>query len=110
MIGDDEYCDRCDHYADDVNFLLKSKDECLCLCHVLNEEIEHQQILGIVFTRINRMCDKCNIVYTEHTMICRCGNDRLRTFRIRNNLKELEKNFKENESLFIKLAWRKKKK
>lgn len=59
------------------------------LSNALNEAVENHE-LAITFEKVTKMCDKCEITFPEHITICdKCGNDRLRSFRIVNNLVEI---------------------
>ncbi len=46
------------------------------------------------YIRIHKMCDKCELVYPEHYVICiKCGTENLRAFKIHNNEHELARNW-----------------
>jgi hypothetical protein len=60
----------------------------------LNEELEKEK-MELIFSRIWHMCDACELTYPENITYCqKCNNDKLRSFSIYNNTKELEKNFR----------------
>lgn len=71
--------------------------------NIIDVQIAYQYIrsmfeddkLEMIHNRINKMCDRCDVVYPEHYAICiKCGkDDKLRSFKIHNNMKELEKNW-----------------
>jgi len=69
------------HYSD----LRTLKD---ILIKVINEhDIE------VLHNTFYKICDKCDITYPEQESFCKCGNDKLRMFRIHNNMDELKKNW-----------------
>lgn len=46
--------------------------------------------LKLIFGRVWKMCDRCNMVFPEHYYMCLgCNSRNLRYFRIHNNMDEL---------------------
>lgn len=95
------YCIFCDHQDEDYrdeHFWSKFdyEHDCLCMCHVLNDEIAERQLLKMRFDTISKFCDKCNLSYPYYTLMCiRCHSTKLREFKIHNNMEELQRNWKE---------------
>lgn len=43
-----------------------------------------------LFKRVTKMCDKCDITFPDQIIICdKCGNDKLRSFTLHDNLQEI---------------------
>ena len=72
----------------------------------LDNEFESER-LELIHSRINKMCDVCDTVYPENYDMClynrqikvndkviKCQDKPLRAFKIHNNMKELERNWK----------------
>lgn len=98
------YCIQCDHDDEDYRdkhfwSLYDYEHECLCMCHVYNDDIKEQEILDMIHLRISKFCDKCNLSYPEYTIMCiRCHGTNLRPFKIYNNMEELQKNWKDGQT------------
>src|ERR1044071_9178070 len=64
------------------------------LAQRLKEEFDKENT-ELIFSRIHHMCDRCERVYPEHITWCsNCNNDKLRSFSVYDNIKELERNYK----------------
>ena len=61
------------------------------LAERINAAIEEDR-LALTFERVTNMCDKCERSFPEHITECdKCGNDKLRSFKVYNNLHEFVK-------------------
>lgn len=77
-------------------------EEILGNTHAIDVKVLHNKLTeaieedhnALIFSRTWHMCDKCEITYPEHITWCKCGNDKLRSFKIYDNLDEVLKNKK----------------
>ena len=85
---EDELVDWLEYVTDKFHFI-----DVVQICNLLEDAITYNKYKEM-HRYENKMCDKCAIVYPTVITICnKCGNDRLRSFRIHDNLKELAKNW-----------------
>lgn len=83
---EDVLLDWMEHAFKDMNFrdILKIYD---IMKKDINNNLQEQ-----IFLQVHKMCDKCKKTYPEAIVRCeKCGNDRLRSFRVHNNLAEMVK-------------------
>ena len=77
-------------YVEHMEYRLHVSD-LMSIHEILGKDIEEHN-LELLFNKVNKMCDKCRLVYPERITICfKCNNDKLRSFKVHNNMHELRK-------------------